>query len=641
MRLSISACILFVLCASIVSMAGDGNSHLHGRYQGLELLNRLYLSQFIADDLESGPSAWIVDYKNAKVSEKYLAQQSKQSIGLTPFESRTYLINAFSNFFAPSSIGANYDIAHQLQVFQTTDAPHLYEKIFPTQTNYLGEAFGALMLVNGATSNLDTINERQEVIQFLVKNKAIRKELLSIAAQVAPLEKILLEFLKKIAPGDMDTNVVIDTTDQIYLEDKARSYWPLMKEPGTAPNMAIQEALPAIGISAYLSYWWSVYNTPSPPRIIGPMPKPPGYISRFFSGAGNLFYYYVQIEGLAQIGTSMVEKHTASQERDRALTEKLLGVRTLVSGLETISQKDIPDMLRPTIGAKYYIALNRLEGYLKTIEDQKGGHLFHLNLLRAKAAEKLLQEIGPGVSNLLRQIAEIDFYASVAEAVANNPDHYSYVTFLESERPEITFMDLRNPLLGFDSVPNSLQLGQQETQNVILTGGNASGKSTLMRATGINIYHMAMTLGLGSCKLMAITPFSSVQIFMENHDILGKSSSYQSEVDRIATGLEHHQQASDEAEHAFLLVDEILSSTNAVDALTGSKRLLKEFVALPNTLSIISTHLHGLPDLAKEHPELLRNMHMAKGFKWTTGENTQTNALELLEDAFCELGSES
>lgn len=606
-----------------------------------ELLSSLYLNQYIDEDLKETASDWMLTLNDVEVSREFLLSLEKEQTGFTGFQARKHLIEAFSHSKVGGNILANDDIAHQLQVFKAPTSAHLFESLFPTSTLYLGETYGAFMLISGATNDVNLLEKRQETVKTLLTNSALRTKILTLSRSMQTHENRMLEMIASHTPQqETPISKAPSWHNETYVEfvKQEASFWPLLKKPWKVPWMVFQATLPVS--VAYLTYLtnqvlWS--NT-----ACG--------CSKWC--CGKTILTALEASAILDQGAEAYYTHYENQETNRALTEKLRGLHTLIMGLQEFSGPEIPEVLRTTIDPNYTSVVDEIGAIISSLDDNEEGHFYQINLLRAQSALELVQHAAPAFNHLLEQLGRLDFYASVAEGILGSPDLFSFVEFVASKEPYLEILEVKNPILGPTSVPNSLILGGENVRNVLLTGPNASGKSTLMRAVGINIYHLAQTLGISTSKKMRLAPFDQIQVFMENRDALGTKSSYEGEVDKIVGALEGHQHVSKFGERGFLLVDEILSSTNAQDAIDGSKLLIERFIALPQTNCIISTHLDPLTALGDEYPDLIENMHMeiirrARNdydltFQLAPGRNLEQNGLELIEDSFGEfLGRQS
>ncbi|HVG27550.1 MAG TPA: hypothetical protein VM865_08095 [Acidobacteriaceae bacterium] len=199
---------------------------------------------------------------------------------------------------------------------------------------------------------------------------------------------------------------------------------------------------------------------------------------------------------------------------------------------------------------------------------------------------------------------------------------------------------LGHPLLpAAKCVRNDVALGPQP-RLLLVSGSNMSGKSTLLRAVGINTV-LAMAGAPVRAARLRLTPLhlgASIQV----HDSLqGGQSRFYAEILRlraICTLAEEHPPV-------LFLLDEVLAGTNSSDRLAGAQGIAHALLAT-GAVGLISTHdltLTGLggtsvPGSSSSDPTL-RNVHfedhiedgaMLFDFKLRDGVVTRRNGLELM-----------
>jgi DNA mismatch repair ATPase MutS len=134
----------------------------------------------------------------------------------------------------------------------------------------------------------------------------------------------------------------------------------------------------------------------------------------------------------------------------------------------------------------------------------------------------------------------------------------------------LAFTALRHPLLR-DGVPNDLTLSAG--QGLLLTGANMSGKSTLLRALGVNVL---MGRALATCSATSATlPITSVYTCIGHTDDLERGVSYfYAEAEAVAELLRRSAE-----QRALLLFDELFRGTNAAERLAAAEMTLRHVVA--------------------------------------------------------------
>jgi DNA mismatch repair ATPase MutS len=136
---------------------------------------------------------------------------------------------------------------------------------------------------------------------------------------------------------------------------------------------------------------------------------------------------------------------------------------------------------------------------------------------------------------------------------------------------------------------------------IIVTGANMAGKSTFLRAVGVNLI-LART-GAPVCASEFI--YTPIELFtnMRTTDSLFNDESYFfAELKRLSNVLQRLQKGQE----LFVILDEMLKGTNSVDKLNGSKELIKKLVQF-KSVSLIATHDLKLSEMEKEFPNNVYN----------------------------------
>lgn len=137
-----------------------------------------------------------------------------------------------------------------------------------------------------------------------------------------------------------------------------------------------------------------------------------------------------------------------------------------------------------------------------------------------------------------------------------------------------------HPLIA-RAVPNTVELRRP---GAIVTGTNMAGKSTFLRAVGINVL-FAQTAGY--CFATAYrAPRFRIMSSIEKHDDLAEGKSfYYDEAERIYRMIEEAQAQTP----VLLLIDELLSGTNSLERESASIAILHYLADRP-ALTIAATH---------------------------------------------------
>ena len=125
-------------------------------------------------------------------------------------------------------------------------------------------------------------------------------------------------------------------------------------------------------------------------------------------------------------------------------------------------------------------------------------------------------------------------------------------------------------------------------KNIIITGVNASGKTTTLKTTTINII-FTQQLGCGFYEACQIVPYTHIHSYLNIPDTSGRDSLFQAESRRCKEILDIIRDAPSGARH-YCIFDELYSGTNPVEATKSAYAFLKYINGFSNVDFILTTH---------------------------------------------------
>jgi len=153
-------------------------------------------------------------------------------------------------------------------------------------------------------------------------------------------------------------------------------------------------------------------------------------------------------------------------------------------------------------------------------------------------------------------------------------------------------------LIHNEPVKNDIDL----SKNIAITGPNASGKTTTLKATLFNLI-FSQSFGYGFYSGATISPYNRIHCYLNIPDTSGRDSLFQAEARRCKEIIESLE---DEKRH-FCIFDELFSGTNPNEACASSYGFIKFLIKQKNIDFILTTHL---TDLCKKIDPMMRNNHM-------------------------------
>src|ERR1019366_8946971 len=179
-------------------------------------------------------------------------------------------------------------------------------------------------------------------------------------------------------------------------------------------------------------------------------------------------------------------------------------------------------------------------------------------------------------------------------ALANYAQENRDSTFPEFSGEEARF---EASALGHPSMPNEtcirndVQLNGR-TRFYVVSGSNMSGKSTLLRAIGLNAV-LAFAGAPVRAQALRLSPLSICASLSVVDSLLNGKSKFLAEMDRLrlmlATVARH--------EPVLFLIDEILSGTNSRDRRIASEAVVRTLI-VGGAIGALSTHDLALTDIA-------------------------------------------
>ncbi|RRD02111.1 MutS-related protein [Prevotella sp. OH937_COT-195] len=234
------------------------------------------------------------------------------------------------------------------------------------------------------------------------------------------------------------------------------------------------------------------------------------------------------------------------------------------------------------------------------------------------------------VGKWLDAIAETDSLVSMSTFTYNHPET-SLPIISDGERVVCEARGLWHPFLGDDAVPNDFTI--LDRNYYIITGANMAGKSTFLRAIGIN-YVIAMAGMRVFASEMNVGMFNLFTSMCTTDDLQHGISYFNAELLRLSQLL---ASVKDNPPCTMIILDEILKGTNSLDKLNGSRMFLEAVSKLPVS-GVIATHDLELSRMAESNNrfhnhcfEIELGESVTYGYKITDGVAKNQNATYLLK----------
>jgi hypothetical protein len=129
------------------------------------------------------------------------------------------------------------------------------------------------------------------------------------------------------------------------------------------------------------------------------------------------------------------------------------------------------------------------------------------------------------------------------------------------------------------------------TKNMIISGPNASGKTTYIKTTCINII-FSQQFGCGFYKECSINPYTHIHSYINIPDNSGRDSLFQAESRRCKEIIDIINK--DRTHRHFCIFDELFSGTNPVEATKAGYALLMYLTKYKNVKFLLTTHYKNI-----------------------------------------------
>jgi len=249
----------------------------------------------------------------------------------------------------------------------------------------------------------------------------------------------------------------------------------------------------------------------------------------------------------------------------------------------------------------------------------------------AMAIDRWHAAYGPRVDDWLASIGEVEALCALATYAYERPgDPFPTI----ADAAVFDAVTLKHPLLADDvAVANDVAIGGDGPRAIVVSGSNMSGKSTLLRAVGVNVVLALAGAPVRASRLtlgrLAIGATLRVDDSLEE----GHSKFY-SEILRIRTIVD----ASKGPVPLLFLLDEILHGTNSYDRRIGAEAIVRALVEA-GAIGLVTTHDLALTELPARFGSRAVNMHfedrlengrMVFDYRMRPGVVEHSNALALM-----------
>ena len=159
----------------------------------------------------------------------------------------------------------------------------------------------------------------------------------------------------------------------------------------------------------------------------------------------------------------------------------------------------------------------------------------------------------------------------------------NFATFIKENKKSVFVKSYYACLKDDNPIKNNIKF----KKNMIITGPNASGKTTILKSTLINII-LTQQFGCGFYNSAKFAPFKHIHCYLNIPDTSGRDSLFQAEARRCKEILDII--SDNKKDTHFCAFDELYSGTNPEEAEQSATSFMLYLQKYKNVFSILTTH---------------------------------------------------
>lgn len=253
--------------------------------------------------------------------------------------------------------------------------------------------------------------------------------------------------------------------------------------------------------------------------------------------------------------------------------------------------------------------------------------VFHVDMLAYNSVLREVQGKSDKILQLIDNMGELDAAISIASfrelmVLKCKPEFRPY----DGGKIRLEVEDLYHPLIS-EAVANSITA----TEGTLVTGSNASGKSTFLKNMAINSI-LAQTIYTCTCSRYCAPLLKVMTSMALRDDLSGGESYFIVEIKSLKRILDE----SKKEEPLLCIIDEVLRGTNTIERIAASSRILRE-LSKAWVLGFAATHDIELSYILEgiyhnyHFEEEVKESEVVFNYLLQKGRATTRNAIKLLD----------
>jgi DNA mismatch repair protein MutS len=438
--------------------------------------------------------------------------------------------------------------------------------------------------------DIQKINERLDVVEHLILNTDQRNKLLHAMRQCGDMERLVSKIpLKKINPREL-----------LQLARALRQIDVIKDLCGRSNNLYLQRLADALNPCHYISEKILKQIIENPPALA----IKGGFINRAVHSDLD------ELRNIAHHGKEYLLK-LQQQEAEKTGISSLKISYNNVFGyyleVTNVHKNKVPNewMRKQTLAnAERYITPE-----LKEYEEKITGAEEKMLELELQLFDSLINELFDFLS-CIQTNAQIVATLDCLTSFANNALQYNYKKPQLHDGDDLTIRNGRHPVIERNLPPseayigNDVEFNKSEQQIIILTGPNMSGKSALLRQTGLItlMAHIGSFVPADEAKV----PLTD-KIFTRvgaSDNLSGGESTFMVEMNETASIINNI------SDRCLILLDEIGRGTSTYDGISIAWSIAEYLHGSPHQpKTFFATHYHELNELENKLPRV-KNYHV-------------------------------
>lgn len=190
-------------------------------------------------------------------------------------------------------------------------------------------------------------------------------------------------------------------------------------------------------------------------------------------------------------------------------------------------------------------------------------------------------------------------YIDNLKGLEKNRKKLNFTKFTDKKKTKLKMKDVFHPSIK-NPVKNSINLNK----NKLITGPNAAGKTTILKAMIINTI-FSQQIGMGYYEKCNLSPFHYIHCYINIPDTSGRDSLFQAEARRCKDILDIIRDNPNKKH--FCVFDELYSGTNPYEAISSAYGYLKYIIKNKNVKFLLTTHFINLCKLLEKEKNIENN----------------------------------